>query len=271
MKSFLIKLITGVCLGITILAFGFALCALPPTTTMLCNTYSADALSPFSHDDLVYCGEATRDYTVGAHNRESLDRVLYEINTHLIDSGYAPKNSKMHLPDLPDSSDDIEAVQAGLATASYHFVLDENAISHLDDVYEVVAGVRLPLFLIAGVACVGLVFCGRKEGCAALGRVLRNTGRFVLALFCVCGLWAALNFSSFFAFFHSLFFANGTWTFPIDSLLICMYPQNFWIAMAGIWFAASAGASILAIVLGRILIRQAQSGTRPNSMATKQR
>jgi gltX_bact: glutamyl-tRNA synthetase len=35
------------------------------------------------------------------------------------------------------------------------------------------------------------------------------------------------DFNGFFAAFHSLFFASGTWTFSYDSLLITMYPPEF--------------------------------------------
>ena len=59
-----------------------------------------------------------------------------------------------------------------------------------------------------------------------------------------------VDFNGFFAAFHSLFFANGTWTFSADSLLICMYPPDFWIGMGAVWLAATLVASAVAIAVG---------------------
>lgn len=62
-------------------------------------------------------------------------------------------------------------------------------------------------------------------------RVLAGAGVSVLAVFALLAAWVAIDFDGFFAQFHSLFFAAGTWTFSWDSLLICMYPPEFWVGM----------------------------------------
>ena len=46
--------------------------------------------------------------------------------------------------------------------------------------------------------------------------------------------------TAFFSAFHGLFFAEGTWTFPSDSVLIRLFPESFW-TMAGVTWAALVG------------------------------
>lgn len=43
------------------------------------------------------------------------------------------------------------------------------------------------------------------------------------------------TFSSAFTLFHQIFFPQGNWSFPADSLLIQLYPLNIWRNIALIW------------------------------------
>ncbi len=82
------------------------------------------------------------------------------------------------------------------------------------------------------------------------GVVLVAAGTVVLVAFAGLGIWAAVNFAGFFAAFHGLFFSQGNWTFPYDSLLICSLPTEFWMGMGAIWLLVSVLASVLSIVVG---------------------
>ena len=107
-----------------------------------------------------------------------------------------------------------EASPDELAAAPEEYTLPADALSHLDDVYHGV---------------------GRR----ALGGVAQAAGIAVVAVFALLAAWVVVDFNGFFAAFHSLFFANGTWTFSYDSLLITMYPPEFWIGMGAVWLAAT--------------------------------
>ena len=76
-----------------------------------------------------------------------------------------------------------------------------------------------------------------RVGRRALGGVAQAAGIAVVAVFALLAAWVVVDFNGFFAAFHSLFFANGTWTFSYDSLLITMYPPEFWIGMGAVWLA----------------------------------
>ena len=48
-------------------------------------------------------------------------------------------------------------------------------------------------------------------------------------------------------------FAAGTWTFSWDSLLICMYPPEFWVGMGAIWLVVTVACCVVCITIGRLL------------------
>ena len=77
------------------------------------------------------------------------------------------------------------------------------------------------------------------------------------AVMLALGAWAALDFNGFFGAFHGLLLPQGNWTFPAQSLLICMLPLDFWVSMAALWLAVTLAACIIAMLLGRRLSKAA--------------
>jgi len=61
-------------------------------------------------------------------------------------------------------------------------------------------------------------------------------------------LVGVVDFDAFFTWFHSLFFAEGTWVFPYEALLIRVFPLRFWVAAAATW-----GALVLISAVGLCL------------------
>ena len=223
----LAAVVAAASLAITLVAAGFAACAaFPQTTEMLAEAFSGNGNpgTPFSHDELVQAAVATRDYTVGSNDREAVFSMLHAIN----ESAGTP-----YADAAPDE----------LAAAPEEYTLPADALSHLDDVYHVVA--------VA--ACAHMAV---RVGRRALGGVLMAAGIAVIAVFALLAAWVVADFNGFFAAFHSLFFANGTWTFSYDSLLITMYPPEFWIGMGAVWLAATGLLSIASVVVGALLRRK---------------
>lgn len=243
MREFINKaaaVVAAFTLAITFVAAGFAACAAPPQTTeMLANAFSGmdNPATPFSHDELVQAAVVTRDYTVGSNDREAVFAMLQDIN--------ASANTRY-----------AHADDATLAAAPDVYTLDAEALSHLDDVYRVVVVARAVLIGVAVLAVAACVFVALRAGARKLGGVLVAAGAGVLVVFALLAAWVLVDFNGFFAAFHSLFFADGTWTFSYESLLITMYPPAFWMGMGGVWLATTAGLSILALVIGIILRRR---------------
>ena len=148
---------------------------------------------------------------------------------------------------LPPSSENGDML---LAQASDTYVLDPEAIEHLDDVFGVLATaepVVLGVFIAAVLTAVGV---GCASGRRTFGTVLLCAGLGTIAIFAILGIWAAIDFEGLFAVFHSLFFAQGSWVFSADSLLITMYPEPFWIGMGAIWLATTIAVSAVSTIAG---------------------
>lgn len=235
----LVAIVATVALAVTFVAAGLAACCLPQTTQALAGAFSGteDTATPFSHDELVRAAVATRDYTVGSHDRAAVMGVVAAINRDA-NTRYA------------------EVDEAELVAAPDVYTLDAEALSHLDDVYGVVSAALAALGIVALVAVGACLFLGVRAGGRRLGAVLLGAGIAVVIVFALLAAWVVVDFNGFFASFHSLFFADGSWTFSYDSLLITMYPPAFWMGMGAVWLAATGGLSILAIVVGAVLRRR---------------
>lgn len=221
-------------LAVTLIGAGFAVVAIPDAATAtLSRAFSGcDQLNtPFTADELASMAIAGKHYTFDDNDREKLDAAIAEANAAAEADGRAGAlNRENDARNLP-----------------------ADAISHLDDVYRV-ASMAKPALVIVAVLCIaGLAHVAVRIGRRALGRTLIAGGGLVLAAFCALGAWAAIDFDGLFAAFHSLFFQAGTWTFPYDSLLITLYPTAFWMGMGGIWLAVTCIASIICIIVGRLL------------------
>ncbi|MFR7649951.1 MAG: DUF1461 domain-containing protein [Eggerthella lenta] len=78
-----------------------------------------------------------------------------------------------------------------------------------------------------------------------------------------CGL---VDFNGLFAAFHSLFFVEGTWTFNYDSLLISMYPIDFWMNGA-VWVGSAIGVRLLCFAAGCLFAWKAGAAPRAGRTA----
>ncbi len=130
------------------------------------------------------------------------------------------------------------------------------AISHLDDCNRLITAAALPLGLCAaGAVALGLAL-GLRGHRRALGWMLALGPAVMAAVLAALALWAAVDFMGFFRAFHGLFFPQGNWTFAIDSLLITMYPTNFWMGMGAVWAVTTLVLSILCLGFGIRLARR---------------
>lgn len=113
---------------------------------------------------------------------------------------------------------------------------DEDAVSHLVDVRNVLVPARWLTLALLVVSAVWLVMRLRtRPGKRVVAAGLRGAG---VALALGAGLAVVigtLDFGSFFAWFHSLFFEAGTWTFPASALLIRVFPTAFWVSAGALW------------------------------------
>lgn len=128
---------------------------------------------------------------------------------------------------------------------------DQAAVSHLLDVRTVVTGARIATgaaFLLL------LVYVGAAIGFRRLDRLregLRVAAGMLSAAVLLAVVAAFTDFEWLFTRFHGLFFTSGTWTFPVDSMLIRLFPESFWVASGACWAALVMLAAVLLWAVAR--------------------
>ncbi len=98
----------------------------------------------------------------------------------------------------------------------------EREILHLKDVRNLIWSSWILIFLLL----IPIIYSSFKK--KDLKKELYKGGIYTLVLTFLLGL-ALLSFSSSFTLFHELLFTNDLWLLPADSLLIQMFPQEFFI------------------------------------------
>jgi integral membrane protein (TIGR01906 family) len=120
---------------------------------------------------------------------------------------------------------------------------DRSASEHLVDVRNVMVPART-LTLVASVIVI-LWLALRHRDKLLVASALRGAAAAVLVTFAVAGLVGLADFDAFFTWFHGLFFAEGTWMFPAEALLIRIFPLPFWMAAAATWAALLIMSGVL--------------------------
>ena len=241
---FIVCFIATVTLSVTLIAAGFFTVSSFPKMTGAVSYVTCNAAdSPFSRAQLSAAAAETHDYAFGLHSKNNMYDALAQINDEA-NTPYA------------------KTTRTRLAAAPEAYVLDSRAFSHLDDCYKVATVAREVLAIVACVALVFLLLTGLVAKQRNLGRVLIVSGCIVIVGLVALVVFAFVDFDRLFSLFHSFFFNDGTWTFSSDSLLICMLPETFWIAIAGIWALVSVLASIICILIGGKCRRRALARAR---------
>lgn len=251
-------------LAVALLVCGFAACCMPVTTATLAGAVSTGAESPYTHEQLVSLAQETRSFTVDAHPsmeeaREALAADVVTAAREASASG-APKYSQWTQKAkqaLEGDGSPLETMDA-LAQVSDRYALDADAVSHLEDCNELITGLSSYLGMIGVAALIIALVLGFRRQYAALAFMLRMGPALLLAVLLVLGIWGVVDFNGLFAVFHSLFFVDGTWTFNYDSLLISMYPIDFWMGMGAVWVGSAVGLGLLCIALGCLFAWRAQ-------------
>ena len=256
----IINVVTAIMLAFALIGGGFAVCVASPVTHGLSWVFSDDATSPFDRNQLARVADATRDYAFGDHNLLALYQVIYDVDVEYQKSvGYsAASTTSADFPKVAQVTDrtSVTQLQNAFSGASVMYCYSQAELSHLDDCY-VIARLAYPLIIAAAIlALAGLIFTGITGRKRRLGAVFLAAGLLVVVVFVALGVWAALDFQGFFAAFHSLFFKQGNWTFPYDSLLICALPTAFWVGMGAMWLVIDILLSIALILIGRRLLRK---------------
>lgn len=103
-------------------------------------------------------------------------------------------------------------------------------ISHMNDVKRVMNYLDY-LFYLSLLVCIGIITWYRKDK-HFVRKLCLDGGIFAVGFLGIMLLCILIGFDSAFNVFHQIFFPQGNWIFPIDSLLIQTYPLEFFIGMS---------------------------------------
>lgn len=237
-----------VTLAITLIVAGLVVCVVPNfPTTLMTGWYCNEEESPFTVEELVTLSVCTKEYTFFDQDRTEFYSSIVEVNKHAAEDGRSGEGAPVI------TAGDEESVGAAFDAADEAYVITTDAVAHLDDVSRVVMIVFAIGFIALCIAAAVIMNAYFTHARSALPKILVGGGVLTLVVMVLMGAWAAIGFDSFFTTLHSLFFADGTWTFAADSLLITMYPAAFWQGMGVLWLAVSVVLAIISVVIGKVL------------------
>ena len=274
-----VAILLSLALAVVLFAAGFFACAAPPTTRILTGMTGQFEATPYAADQLVDAAVATRDFTVDLH-MEGQQAATRHLADQIIDAAIESANPtspkaaqwtgamewrEMHAQRQAGELDTLAAMYE-LAAKGTAYALDEDAVNHLVDCNRLITS-SLPV--VAGCAIVALIcIIILRRSRLLLGRALIAAPLVLLAAMLALGTWAAIDFIGFFSAFHGVLFPQGNWTFASDSLLICMLPQGFWMGMGAIWLTVTVLACIIAMLVGRRIVRTVRNA-RPDAVVRR--
>ena len=126
-----------------------------------------------------------------------------------------------------------------------------SAVSHLEDVKGVMNFIDY-LFYFSLLVCTGIITYYKKNK-EQLMKLFKYGGITTLVSIGFILLFALFAFNHVFTLFHQIFFPQGNWIFPTNSLLIQTFPIDFFIGISFKIFLLSIGFGIVFILLNSLL------------------
>ena len=130
-----------------------------------------------------------------------------------------------------------------------------DVVSHMNDVRNVIHASLVFTIVIVVLLLATLIFTGIKAGKRTIANGVIGGGVTAVTLALLLTVIGFVSFDTLFTRMHELFFADGSWTFAEDSLLICTYPLAFWIGMALVWAFVLAVVCFIVSIIGFALRR----------------
>ncbi len=132
--------------------------------------------------------------------------------------------------------------------------------SHLQDVQKVFQGVDYIFFFFFLLIVIILLYSIKNR--PQLSKLCLYGGISTVVFTGLILIIIVFSFESSFTLFHTIFFPQGNWTFPIESLLIQTFPLEFFISIGRRIFLQTVIIGSLFIVLGYWL-QHASQNRRP--------
>ncbi len=119
-------------------------------------------------------------------------------------------------------------------------------ISHLGDVKQVMKYAEYVFYALLLIVTITLTYCRRDKELVL--KLLGYGGKTTLLVMLLIFLISFFFFNELFTLFHLLFFPQGNWLFPADSMLIQIFPTDFFITISRNIFLLTLSWGILFIL-----------------------
>ena len=255
-----IGIICALIFGLSLLAAGYAICCFRPTTAIISQNTSNFEQAPYTSADLVSLAVSSRDFTVDNHLLEGMDGAATELAQAVIEAARSSsaalgteglwRDAAITLINSPVAEENPLETMYALAQINESYGFSPEAISHLTDCNNLIVPINTLLIVLFLIGIALLIWLLVRDQKRIAGLSLMVAPLVMVAFFALAAIWAILDWRGLFSFFHAIFFPQGNWTFPADSLLILMYPAEFWQTMASVWAVVTLVLSILVFFIG---------------------
>ncbi len=128
-----------------------------------------------------------------------------------------------------------------------------NEVSHLSDVKNVTFIANLVFYVSLAVTTLILTSIRNKK---EWPHFLWNASIHGICFIVLTIIAIGISFETIFTYFHYLFFPQGNWTFPLNSLLIQTFPKEFFQTIAFTIFGLAITILTATAILSRIRIKR---------------
>ena len=124
-------------------------------------------------------------------------------------------------------------------------------ISHLKDVQDIMKKTDIIFYFL--LFAYSLLLTISRKNKPRLQKLFFIGGSLTLLLILIPLFFLLFQFNTLFTFFHQLFFPQGNWVFPLDSLLIKTFPLNFFTKISALIFIQTVVYGFIFLLLSSAL------------------
>jgi integral membrane protein (TIGR01906 family) len=135
-------------------------------------------------------------------------------------------------------------------------------MTHLSDVRAVFVACQWAALAVT-LALGGYLYATRRRRRRRAQALFAGAAVVFVVVVCL-GAVGLLSFNALFTAVHRVFFAEGTWLFAPDSLLICALPEPFWMGCALVW---ASSLLLLCAIVSMVACRQGSARRSPKESA----
>ena len=246
----LLNVATSIALAYSLFGLGFTVCTTPQATAAVGGTFSGWEHSTYPKEDMAEIAEAVRSFSIEGTPSEN----LYDTITEVMEEAYPQIAAAFDAGSIADSGvDPSELGTSSLFSLEERYSMPSDALSHLQDCTPIFTTGRISTGVVGAFGIVGLIAIGFLADRKRVGKTLIAASALVVGVLVALGIWAFVDFDGLFTWMHTLFFAQGSWLFDANSLLIRLFPEAFWAAMAGLWIVSSLVFSGIVAFVGKLI------------------